>query len=551
MRKTSPRIITILLALIVTPTTFAQDKLFTLDDLYEPSKRINFSGDPPNGMIWLDDSHYLWRGNKIDALTGQSEPFYDKAKMQVALAKLPAMSAENARRLAEGRLEMNASRTAALINYANDLFYYQFGSEQAIRLTNTAEDEVGEEFSPDGRMVSFVRNYNIFIVDIATQRERSLTKDGNSRLFNGRLDWVYQEELYGRGNFQGYWWSPDSTRIAYLQLDESPVKDFAIVDHIPNQQDLEMYDYPKAGMPNPSVRLGVVNAIGGDTAWLDLFRYQGVEPLIVRVGWKPDGSKVIFEITNREQNWLDLNFADPKSGKVETAFRETSKAWFETDSASLPRWLKDGSFLWLSERDGWKHIYHYSPDCKLIRPVTSGKWEVRALHGYDETGAWVYFSGTERSPIGSDAYRIKLDGSGLQRLTETPGVHSANFDPTFTRFIDSWSDAMTPPQVRLHSIDGKLVRAIFENKADILQQYRLSKPEFLQVKTRDGFSMEAMMIKPVDFDPKKKYPVFQHTYAGPHAPQVRNTWNSGMGNMWHQLARPERLHRVDLRQPLG
>jgi dipeptidyl-peptidase-4 len=535
MRNTSARITILLLALLFAPPTYAQEKLLTLDDLYEPSKRINFTGDPPMRMVWLDDKHYLLRGNKVDALTGQSEPFYDRAKMQEALAKLPAMSAENARRLAEGRWEMNASRTAALINYANDLFYYQFGSDRAIRLTNTAEEEVGEEFSPDGRMVSFVRNYNIFIVDIASQRERSLTKDGNSKLFNGRLDWVYQEELYGRGNFQGYWWSPDSTRIAYLQLDESQVRDFTIVDQIPNQQGLEVYAYPKAGMPNPSVRLGVVNALGGETTWVDLFRYQGVEPLIVRVGWKPDGSKVVFEIANREQNWLDLNFADPKSGKVETAFREGAKAWIETDSASLPRWLKDGSFLWLSERDGWKHIYHYSPDCKLIRPVTSGKWEVRTLHGFDEAGAWIYFSGTERSPIGADAYRIKLDGSGLQRLTEAPGVHSANFDPTFTRFIDTWNDAMTPPQVRLQGVDGKLLRVIYEGKVDALKQYRLSKPEFLQVKTRDGFSMEAMMIKPIDFDPKKKYPVFQQTYAGPHAPQVRNAWNSGMGNMWHQL----------------
>jgi dipeptidyl-peptidase 4 len=252
------------------------------------------------------------------------------------------------------------------------------------------------------------------------------------------------------------------------------------------------------------------------------------------VGWKPDSSKVVIEITNREQNWLDLNFADPKTGKAETAFRESSKAWIETDGATLPRWLKDGSFLWLSERSGWKHIYHYSPECKLIRPVTSGKWEVRTLHGVDDVNGWVYFSGTERSQIGSDIYRIKLDGTGLVKLTETVGTHSANFDPTFTHFIDTWSDVMTPPQVRLYGADGKLVRVIDENKVEALKQFRLSKPEFLQVKTRDGFVMEAMMIKPHDFDPKKKYPVYQHTYGGPHAPQVRNGWG-GVNLMWHQL----------------
>jgi len=143
------------------------------------------------------------------------------------------------------------------------------------------------------------------------------------------------------------------------------------------------------------------------------------------------------------------------------------------------------------------------------------------LHGIDETNGWVYFSGTERSHIGGDVYRIKLNGSGLQRLTEAPGTHNANINPSFSLFIDTWSDATTPPQVRLYSSDGKLVRVIDENKVAALSQYKLSKPEFLQVKTRDGFVMEAMMIKPPDFDPKKKYPVFQHTYSGPHAPQVR------------------------------
>jgi dipeptidyl-peptidase 4 len=534
MRNDPARLFLPFLLLLFISSADAQERLLTLDDLYEPSKRVNFSGDPPSRMVWLDGKHYLLEGQKINALTGQSEAFYDRAKMEAALVKLPGMTADNAKGLAEGKLEMNATRTAALINFANDLFYYHFGSDSAIRLTNSAEEEVGEEFSPDGRVVGFVRNYNIYLVDIATQREGSLTKDGNSKLFNGRLDWVYQEEIYGRGNFQGYWWSPDSTRIVYLQLDESQVKDFTIVDQVPNQQSLEVYPYPKAGTPNPAARIGVVNVIEGETTWIDLFRYQGVEPLIVRVGWKPDSSRVVIEITNREQNWLDLNFADPKTGKAETAFRESSKAWIETDGASLPGWLKDGSFLWLSERSGWKHIYHYSPECKLIRPVTSGKWEVRTLHGVDDVNGWVYFSGTERSRIGSDIYRIKLDGTGLVKLTETVGTHSANFDPTFTHFIDTWSDVMTPPQVRLYGADGKLVRVIDENKVEALKQFRLSKPEFLQVKTRDGFDMEAMMIKPHDFDPKKKYPVYQHTYGGPHAPQVRNGW-SGVSLMWHQL----------------
>ncbi|MGH9937658.1 MAG: DPP IV N-terminal domain-containing protein, partial [Blastocatellia bacterium] len=392
----------------------AQDKLLTLDDIYDPEKRVNYGVAPPSRLTWLDDRHYLQGARKVNALTGEVAALFDTTKMEAAFARLPGISADDAKQVvarAGVRPQLSNDRAAVLINYANDLFYYKFGGDEAVRLTNTADEEVGEEFSPDGRMVSFVKNYNIHVVDIATQRERSLTLDGNPKLFNGRLDWVYQEELYGRGNFKGYWWSPDASKIVYLQLDEAKVKDFTVVDHIPNQQDLEVYAYPKSGTPNPTVRLGVVNVAGGATRWMDLFKYQTVEPLIARVSWKPDGKQVVFSISNREQTWMDLNFADPATGKVETAFRETSGPWVNTDDDRGPYWLKDGSFLWLSERTGWEHLYHYTADCKRHAAVTSGKWEVRTFHGIDEGAGWVYFSGTERSHIGGDAYRIKLDGT--------------------------------------------------------------------------------------------------------------------------------------------
>ena len=288
MSRASARSIFFLVAILFLNTTAsAQDKLLTLDDLYDPEKRVNFSGNPPARLTWLDDRHYMQGASRVNALTGAATPFFDAAKMEAALAKLPGVGVDDAKQIVAqivARPQLSADRAAALINYANDLFYYKFGSAEAVRLTNTADEEVGEEFSPDGKMVSFVKNYNIYVVDIATQRERSLTLDGNPKLFNGRLDWVYQEELYGRGNFKGYWWSPDASKIVYLQLDESQVKDFTVVDQVPNPQNLEVYAYPKSGMPNPTVKLGVVNVAGGATRWMDLFKYQTVEPLIVRVG---------------------------------------------------------------------------------------------------------------------------------------------------------------------------------------------------------------------------------------------------------------------------
>jgi dipeptidyl-peptidase 4 len=534
-----------LAVLLIASSLVAQDRLLTVDDIYDPEKRVNFTGAPVMSVVWLaDGKSYLQRKTdpatrrtqlmKVDALTGRAAPFYDAAKMEAAFARLPGFAAEAARQIARSPFDLNPQQSAALVNHANDLFYYEFGSDTAVRLTDSAEEEVGEEFSPDGRMVSYVRDYNIHVVDVATQKGWSLTKGGHAKLLNGRLDWVYQEELYGRGNFKGYWWSPDSKQIVYLQLDESPVKDFVVVNHLPYQQDVEVTPYPKAGMPNPNVRIAAVSAAGGESRFADIFKYQGSEPLVVRVGWKPDSSKFYFLIQNREQTWLDLCFADPRTGKVETAFRETSPAWVEVDRTGLVAWLKDGSFLWTSERSGFQHLYHYSPDCKQVRPVTSGKWEAREFHGVDEAAGHVYFSGTERSPVGLDAYRVKLDGTGLKRLTETPGTHTVNFNPTLTHFVDVWSDVETPSQTRLFKSDGAPARVIEENRVEALKQYKLGRPEFLQVRTRDGFVMEAMMIKPPDFDPAKKYPVMSYNYSGPHAQSVKNAWG-GATYLWHQM----------------
>jgi len=358
-----------------------------------------------------------------------------------------------------------------------------------------------------------------------------LTADGSPKILNGRLDWVYQEELYGRGNFEAYWWSPDSTKLAYLRLDERPVPEFTVVDHIPYDQTLEVTPYPKAGDPNPIVQLGIINAAGGATRWVDTFKYQPSDLLIVRVTWTPDGHKVVYQAQNREQTFLDVNFAGD-DGKSTTILRETSKAWVGINDN--PNFLKDGSFLWQSERSGWNHFYHYSSDGKLLGQVTEGRWEVSSFEGLDEAKGLLYFTATEHSPIAPQAYRIKLDGTGLTRVTTGEGSHKVAISPDSKLFIDTWSDINTPTQTRLYDVDGKLVRVIAENKVAALREYKLGASQLLQVKTRDGFEMEAMMIKPPDFDPQKKYPVLEFTYSGPHAPSVKNGWG-GSAYMWHQM----------------
>jgi dipeptidyl-peptidase-4 len=518
---------TLVLAVLSTlgaPPARAQQKALTLDDIYEPQRKVEFGGHPVTGLLWIDDTHYLWPRTdpqadttemlRVDALTGRTEPLFDVPRFESALGTLEGVTPEDAKRLARQRTYvMDESRRAIVLTIGSDLYHYDLVSGRARRLTRAEGNEEEATVSPDSTRVAYVRGHDVYTVPVAEGEEQRLTADGSEDVLNGKLDWVYQEEVYGRGKFRAYWWSPDSQRLAYLRLDEKGVPRYTLVDDIPYRPIVEVYPYPKSGDPNPTVKLGIVPVAGGETRWVDLGKYAGGEFLIVDVAWMPDGRGVTFQVQDREQTWLDLNVADPATG---------------------PQWLPDGSFLWLSERSGFKHVYRHAADGSLLRPITGGPWEVRTLHGIDQKEGWVYFSGTERGPRGQDVYRVRTSGGTPQRLSKVAGTHTASFNPGFTHYLDTWSDVNTPPQVRLHRADGRELRVVDANPVPELAQYRLSRPEFLQVPTRDGFLMEAMIIRPPDFDPARKYPVYQHTYGGPHAPQVKDGWG-GTGYLFHQL----------------
>ena len=541
-RPARARLLAAAALLTLAPAAAAQQKPLAVDLIYGET-RLDFSGTPPADFAWLDDSTYVWprrvddgRGREwvaVDAPTGRTSPLFDAARMEAAVASLPGVTREEGRILSrDPGLRFNAGRTAALLTISDDLYAYDFAAARITRLTFTPGIEEEATFSPDGAFVAFVRANDLHVVDVASQRERALTTDGSDDILNGKLDWVYQEEIYGRGRFRAYWWSPDSSRLAYLQLDERPVPRYTVVDHIPYRPDVEVTGYPKAGDPNPDVRLGVAGVAGGDPLWIELDTYAPIDFLVVDVGWTPDSGRVVYQVQDREQTWLDLNLADPATGRSTRVLREATKAW--VNNLGNPEWLTDGSFLWLSERSGFKHLYHYRPDGTQVRQVTTGRWDVRTFYGVDQKAGVAYFAAAERSPIGTDVYRVRLDGTSLTRLSQAAGAHRALFSPAFTRYIDTWSDITTPPQVRLHGSDGSELRVVDANPVAALSEYRLSAPEFLQVKTRDGFVMEAMMIKPPDFDPSRRYPVFQHTYAGPGASQVVNRWG-GQNYLFHQL----------------
>ena len=528
--------------IVLASTMSAQtSRMLTIDSIYDPEQRIDFSGAPPTNLRWIDNDNYLQTrrsdGNtewlRVDAASGKSSPLFDRDRMEAALAAIPGVTRdEAAARTRAGDLQFNPQWTGALLDVNQDLYFYSFSSTTATRITSVSGLEEEATFSPDGRLVAFVRANNLHVVDIATRKELALTSDGSHDVLNGKLDWLYQEEIYGRGRFRGYWWSPDSASLAFLQLDERPVPEYTVVDDLSYRPSVEVTDYPKAGDANPLVKLGIARASGAPPQWVQLDAYAAVDRLIVDVDWVPDSRSVAFQVQDREQTWLDLNLAEAVSGRTTRVLHETTPAWVNVNGSAT--WLKDGSFLWLSERSGFKHLYRYRRDGTLVGRVTDGRWDVRTLYGVDEQRGVVYFDSGARRHIDTDVYRIGLDGHNLTRLSRTDGTHRAIFNPSFDQYVGVWSDAFTPVQVRLHRADGAEIRAIDSNSVPALAQFQLSKPEFVEVRTRDGFVMDAMIIKPPDFDPSRRHPVFQLTYSGPGTASVRNQWG-GSTFMFHQL----------------
>jgi len=515
------------------------NKPITFETLYGADPRPNFSGAVVSGLTWLDDGdHFLQRKDgklwKVHALTGRCQPFLDADKLAQSLAAAPAIDKPSAKALAATTApDFNPQRTGALFVYASDLYFCPLDGGKAVRLTKVPGSKEVATFSPDGRFVAHVRGGNLHVTDVVTQTERALTSDGSAAVSNGLADWVYGEEIFDRSP-RAYWWSPDSQRIAFIRFDDTPVHKFTVLNHIPTRQEVEETPYPKAGQANPLVKLGLVSVAGGPVQWADLGNYSETGSLLVRAGWWPDGQNAYLYVQDRAQTWLDFCTVSA-GGEVKRLFRETTKAW--VDDPGPPVFLQDGSFLLTSARSGWNHLYHHDRDGKLKGPVTSGEWEVTTgpfqshpIERVDEKAGWVYFTAKKDSPIAANLYRVKLDGSGLERLTAAAGDHHVAVSPKGGLFIDTWSSHAGPARVRLCKADGAPARTLDANPVYGREEYRTGTFEMVHIKTADGFVLDGSLLKPPDFDPKRRYPVWMMTYAGPHMPTVHDSWSGGRLN---------------------
>jgi dipeptidyl aminopeptidase/acylaminoacyl peptidase len=488
---------------------------------------------------WLDGEHWLssrdGRLMKVHAATGRSQPFVDAAALAKSLARIPSLDPNAARSIAnQPSFDLDPQKRGFLFEHGQDLYYASFDGSTAVRLTSNPGREQWPAFSPDGKSVAFVRDYDLYAVDIASQNEHRLTTGGRDDLRHAHADWVYFEEIFNR-HWPAFWWSPDSKRIAIMEFDDAGVPYHTVLNDSASPRREERTHYPRSGEPNPKVRFGIVAAAGGPVAWAELVDYSADSFLISDAGWWPDSSAAYCYVQDRTQTWLDLVRVTPGPDRATAArvFRDSTKAWIE--SPGRIHWLDDGSFLWLSERDGWKHLYHYDARGGLKAPLTSGPWEVRAVEHVDPKGGWIYFTGTRDNPVATNLYRTRPGGS-LERITQTAGSHDVTMSPDGKLFLSSWSDIRTPAQTRLFGADGHLVRVVDSNPSYELKRLRFGPRERLHIPAPDGFVLEAELILPPDLDTTRKYPVWFMTYGGPHAPVVSDSWVGG--RMWDQaLAR--------------
>jgi dipeptidyl-peptidase 4 len=427
-----------------------------------------------------------------------------------------------------------AGRRAAYA-FADDLFLLDLGASRFERLTRTAEKESIPRLSPDGRKLAFVRANDLFVLDLATRAKSRLTHDGSASVLNGALSWVYWEEVFDHED-AGFWWSPDGSAIAFLRTDESAVSTVEFVDFKPAVPRVLSQRYPKAGAANPAVRLGIVDVGSGATAWMD----PEAAPCeyVVAVEWSPDGRRVAVQTENRHQTRLDLYFVDRRSGRPIRVLTETDSEWVNTHELEFVE--KGEGFLWSSERDGYTHLYRYRADGTLRNALTKGPWSVRgpgsftaaplgAIAMVDETRGLVYFTALEKSPVERHLYRVRLDGSGMERLSREDGVHRPSFGPDGRFYVDAHSAHATLPSLSLRDVDGGFKAELAPRRADRLVGLDVEYPALRTVPADDGTPLQASILKPKGFDPARRYPVILHVYGGPGAPRVLDRWD---GNLW-------------------
>lgn len=414
-------------------------------------------------------------------------------------------------------------------SFTADFYLYSLATKNLVKLFDQVQEPT---FSPDGTKIAFAKENNLFVYTIATKETAQVTTDGRKNaIINGITDWVYEEEF---AFVRAFDWSADSKKIGFIKFDESQVPEFSMnIFQKELYPKVETFKYPKAGEKNAEVSLHIYDVTLQSIINVNLSNYADF--YIARLKWTNDANTLSAQVLNRHQDNLDLLFIDGNSAAAKVVLNEKDKAYVDvTDNLTF---LKDNSFIWTSEKDGFNHIYLYDKNGKLKNQITKGNWEVTNYYGFDEKTKTVFYQSVENGSINRDVYRIGLDGKKKVRLSQATGTTNATFSPNFQFFINSYSSATQPTTYTLNNAnDGKQVQSIVDNNAlaEKLKKYNLPSKEFFELTTEKGNKLNAWMIKPKDFDASKKYPVFMYQYSGPGSQQVNNDWN-GTDDYWFMM----------------
>nr|WP_256718000.1 S9 family peptidase [Shewanella sp. UCD-KL12] len=497
------------------------------------------AGKSPRGLKLSPD------GKRVTYLAGRkdNQHFYDLWQMDVATGKQSILL--NADKLTIGELsdEEKARRerqriygqgimeyfwakdSKALLIPASGVLYYYSLTDGKVNLLPTGEGFVTDaRLSPKGQFVSFVREQNLYVLELSTNKVTAMTNDGGGAIKNAMAEFVAQEEM---GRMTGYWWAPDESAIAYTRIDESAVELVTRNEIYADGIKLTEQRYPYAGKNNVAVTLGIVTLKDGKVSWVDLGEEQDI--YLPRVKWLPDSQRLSYQWQSRDQQTLDLRLVSVDNTKVSTNLvEERSDAWINLHNDL--RFLKQQeSFIWASERDGFNHLYLIGLDGQ-VKQLTSGDWTVDAVELVDEQAGWVYFTGRKTIVTEKHLYRVPLTGGDIERISQRSGMHSTVFADKEAIYLDYFNSLSQPPQISLHNATGEHLAWVEQNKVDkqhplypFFGQWQM--PEFGHISAEDGQALQYRLFKPTNFSADKKYPVVVRVYGGPHAQLVVNSWS--------------------------
>lgn len=531
----------IALAFFAVTNLSAQKKNITVEDIW---KTGTFRSNGVYGLVSMNDGlHYVtFAGNDKDAYVLRYE--YAKESNPDTLLQESRLKV-NGKGISVDNYSFSADETKMLISSETEQIYRHSTREnnyvydlrtKSITPVSSGEKQMYATFSPDGTKVGFVRGNNIFIKDLASGKETQVTTDGKfNSIINGATDWVHEEEF---AFSVAYFWSGDSKKIAYYKFDESRVKEFSF-NEFNNQLYPSEYKfkYPKAGEENSIVTIHTYDVATAADQLVDIGRET--DQYIPRIKWTKDPNTLSIVRMNRHQNKLELMMANAATGATSIVYTETSDTYIdihEGEGDYVYFTADNKNFIIQSEKDGYNHLYLYDMKGKLVNQITKGSWDVVELKGIDEKSKTIFYIASETTATEKDIYSIKLNGSGKKKVSLEKGTHNPEFSKGMKYYVDTYSNANTPPTYSICDASGRQLRVMEKNAAlvEVIKQYSTSPKDLFMFKTTEGVELNAWMIKPVNFDPAKKYPVFLTFYGGPGSNRVNNAFD-GRDYYWHQL----------------